>query len=137
QTKSVQTLKQVLERFYPKHYRRTTTEDQLRGRSSPECVRIYLTVARKWPFFGAKLFEAESITPTPEQSARVWLAVHDAGVSVLEHNSMKPLESLPYKSLVTFGGCNQDLMLVVGQGAGPNTSKDKPAEKHLFALPAS
>ncbi len=31
----------------------------LRGRSSAECVRIYLTVARKWPFFGAKLFEAE------------------------------------------------------------------------------
>jgi len=31
----------------------------LRGRSSSECVRIYLTVARKWPFFGAKLFETE------------------------------------------------------------------------------
>lgn len=31
----------------------------LRGRSTSECVRIYLTVARKWPFFGAKLFEAE------------------------------------------------------------------------------
>uniref|UniRef100_A0A8C7RUL4 Pleckstrin homology, MyTH4 and FERM domain containing H2 n=1 Tax=Oncorhynchus mykiss TaxID=8022 RepID=A0A8C7RUL4_ONCMY len=73
QTKSNQTLKQVLERFYPKHYRRTSTEEQLRqlrqrlstrwaslrGRSSSECVRIYLTVARKWPFFGAKLFEAE------------------------------------------------------------------------------
>uniref|UniRef100_A0AAQ5Z659 Pleckstrin homology domain containing, family H (with MyTH4 domain) member 2 n=1 Tax=Amphiprion ocellaris TaxID=80972 RepID=A0AAQ5Z659_AMPOC len=72
QTKSNQTLKQVLDRFYPKHYRRTTTEEQLRqllqrlstrwaslrGRSSSECVRIYLTVARKWPFFGAKLFEA-------------------------------------------------------------------------------
>lgn len=33
----------------------------LRGRSSSECVRIYVTVARKWPFFGAKLFEAEVI----------------------------------------------------------------------------
>lgn len=31
----------------------------LRGRTSSECVRTYLTVARKWPFFGAKLFEAE------------------------------------------------------------------------------
>ncbi|KAJ3610038.1 hypothetical protein NHX12_022132, partial [Muraenolepis orangiensis] len=147
QTKSVQTLKQVLERFYPKHYRRTASEDQLRlllqrlsarwaslrGRSSPECVRIYLTVARKWPFFGAKLFEAASVTPSPEPSARVWLAVHEDGVSVLEHNSMKPLASFPYKSLVTFGGCNQDLMLVVvEQSAGP-----KDAEKHLFAMPTS
>lgn len=30
QTKSNQTLKQVLDRFYPKHYRRTTSEEQLR-----------------------------------------------------------------------------------------------------------
>lgn len=123
-TKSNQTLKQVLEKFYPKHYRKTASEDHLRsersvslwdvdvalvwaspvfpqysndqqktlrwfpdfsfcafspfrhllqrlsarwaslrGRSSAECVRIYLTVARKWPFFGAKLFEAEVNTP--------------------------------------------------------------------------
>ena len=30
----------------------------LRGRSVQDCVRINLTVARKWPFFGAKLFSA-------------------------------------------------------------------------------
>uniref|UniRef100_A0A8C4EIV1 Pleckstrin homology domain containing, family H (with MyTH4 domain) member 2 n=1 Tax=Dicentrarchus labrax TaxID=13489 RepID=A0A8C4EIV1_DICLA len=145
-TKSNQTLKQVLERFYPKHYRRTTSEEQLRqllqrlsarwaslrGRSSPECVRIYLTVARKWPFFGAKLFEAEV-----EQRVRVWLAVHEDGISVLEHNSVKPLVSHPYKNLMTFGGCKQDFMLVVGQSIGSNTSKDKPTEKHLFAMDVS
>ncbi|XP_059179825.1 pleckstrin homology domain-containing family H member 2 [Centropristis striata] len=145
QTKSNQTLKQVLDRFYPKHYRRTTSEEQLRlllqrlsarwaslrGRSSSECVRIYLTVARKWPFFGAKLFEAESITPSPEQGARVWLAVHEDGISVLEHNSVKPLVSHSYKNLMTFGGCKHDFMLVAGQ------SKDKPTEKHLFAMDAS
>uniref|UniRef100_A0A671V739 Pleckstrin homology, MyTH4 and FERM domain containing H2 n=1 Tax=Sparus aurata TaxID=8175 RepID=A0A671V739_SPAAU len=150
QTKSNQTLKQVLDRFYPKHYRRTTSEEQLRqllqrlsarwaslrGRSSPECVRIYLTVARKWPFFGAKLFEAESITPSPEQGVRVWLAVHEDGISVLELNSV-PLVSHPYKNLMTFGGCKQDFMLVVGQSSNTNTSKDKPTEKHLFALDAS
>ncbi|XP_049927890.1 pleckstrin homology domain-containing family H member 2 [Epinephelus moara] len=151
QTKSNQILKQVLDRFYPKHYRRATSEEQLRqllqrlsarwaslrGRSSPECVRIYLTVARKWPFFGAKLFEAESITPSPEQSARVWLALHEDGISVLEHNSVKPLVSHPYKNLMTFGGCKQDFMLVVGQSISGNASKDKPTEKHLFAMDSS
>ncbi|XP_070771772.1 pleckstrin homology domain-containing family H member 2 [Enoplosus armatus] len=151
QTKSNQTLKQVLDRFYPKHYRRTASEEQLRqllqrlsarwaslrGRSSSECVRIYLTVARKWPFFGAKLFEAESVTPSPEQGGRVWLAVHEDGISVLEHNSVKPLASHSYKSLMTFGGCKQDFMLVVGQSVSTNTSKDKPTEKHLFAMDAS
>uniref|UniRef100_A0A8C6UW39 Pleckstrin homology domain containing, family H (with MyTH4 domain) member 2 n=1 Tax=Neogobius melanostomus TaxID=47308 RepID=A0A8C6UW39_9GOBI len=139
-TKSTQTLKQVLERFYPKHYRRSLSEEQLRqllqrlaarwaslrGRSSSECVRIYLTVARKWPFFGAKLFEAE-------QAGRVWLAVHEDGISVLEHNSMKPVVSHLYKNLLTFGGHKQDFMLVVSM----NGTKDKPSEKQLFAMDAS
>jgi len=31
----------------------------LRGHSAADCVRIYLTVARKWSFFGAKLFAAK------------------------------------------------------------------------------
>uniref|UniRef100_A0A8C7RVA4 Pleckstrin homology, MyTH4 and FERM domain containing H2 n=1 Tax=Oncorhynchus mykiss TaxID=8022 RepID=A0A8C7RVA4_ONCMY len=146
QTKSNQTLKQVLERFYPKHYRRTSTEEQLRqlrqrlstrwaslrGRSSSECVRIYLTVARKWPFFGAKLFEAEVC-----QGAHLWLAVHEDGISVLEHNSIKLLVSHPYKNLMTFGGCNQDFMLVVSQSIGSNATKDKPTEKHLFTMATS
>uniref|UniRef100_A0A3Q0S9G6 Pleckstrin homology, MyTH4 and FERM domain containing H2 n=1 Tax=Amphilophus citrinellus TaxID=61819 RepID=A0A3Q0S9G6_AMPCI len=122
QTKSNQTLKQVLDRFYPKHYRRSTSEEQLRqllqrlsarwaslrGRSSSECVRIYLTVARKWPFFGAKLFEAEKL-----------------------------LVSHSYKNLMTFGGCKQDFMLVMGQSISANASKDKPTEKHLFAMDSS
>uniref|UniRef100_A0A3Q2YPC4 Pleckstrin homology, MyTH4 and FERM domain containing H2 n=1 Tax=Hippocampus comes TaxID=109280 RepID=A0A3Q2YPC4_HIPCM len=115
QTKSNQTLKQVLDRFYPKHYRRTQLLQRLsarwsslRGRSSSECVRIYLTVAKKWPFFGAKLFEAE-----------------------------KPLVSHPYKNVMTFGGCKQDFMFVVAQNNGNNTTKDKPSENHTFAMDAS
>lgn len=31
----------------------------LHGCTASECVRIYLTVARKWPLFGAKLFSAK------------------------------------------------------------------------------
>uniref|UniRef100_A0A8C2JJ46 Pleckstrin homology domain containing, family H (with MyTH4 domain) member 2 n=1 Tax=Cyprinus carpio TaxID=7962 RepID=A0A8C2JJ46_CYPCA len=145
QTKSNQTLKQVLERFYPKHYRHSCAEEQmrqllqrlsarwasLRGRSSSECIRIYLTVARKWTFFGAKLFEAESVTPS-QKNVRVWLAVHEDGVSMLEFNS-KVLASYPYKSIVTFGACGQDFML----SSGTNTSKDKSTEKHLFAMAPS
>lgn len=37
----------------------TTKWAALQGCSPPECIRIYLTVARKWPFFGAKLFAAQ------------------------------------------------------------------------------
>ncbi|XP_061646823.1 pleckstrin homology domain-containing family H member 2 isoform X2 [Phyllopteryx taeniolatus] len=151
QTKSNQTLKQVLDKFYPKHYRCTPSEEHLRqllqrlsarwsslrGRSSSECVRIYLTVAKKWPFFGAKLFEAESITPSSDPATRVWLAVREDGISVLEHNSIKPLVSHPYKNVMTFGGCKQDFMLVVAQNNGNNTTKDKPSENHTFAMDVS
>lgn len=31
----------------------------LRGHCAADCVRIYLAVVRKWPFFGAKLFAAK------------------------------------------------------------------------------
>ncbi|KAK5605191.1 hypothetical protein CRENBAI_021359 [Crenichthys baileyi] len=148
QSKSNQTLKQVLDRFYPKHYRRTSSEEQqrqlmqhlsarwtsLKGRSSAECVRIYLTVARKWPFFAAKLFQAETKTPSPESGLSVWLAVHEDGISVLEHKSIKLLVTHPYKNLMTFGGCKEDFMLVVGHSIATNSSKDKSAEKHLFAM---
>ncbi|KAB5581919.1 hypothetical protein PHYPO_G00181110 [Pangasianodon hypophthalmus] len=148
QAKSTQTLKQVLERFYPKHYRRTCSEEQLRqlserisarwaslrGRCTSECVRIYLTVARKWPFFGAKLFEAEPRSPSSLQSTRVWVAVHEDGLSVLDFTSMKLLVSFSHKNVVTFGGCRQDFMLVVTQSSRNNTARETPTEKHLFAM---
>lgn len=38
---------------------------------------------------------------------------------------------------MTFGGCKQDFMLVVGQNMGTNTPKDKATVKHLFAMDAS
>lgn len=46
--------------FFRQLYQRLSTRWMaLRGRSGVDCVRIYLTVARKWPFFGAKLFFAK------------------------------------------------------------------------------
>uniref|UniRef100_A0A3Q4HWT6 Pleckstrin homology domain containing, family H (with MyTH4 domain) member 2 n=1 Tax=Neolamprologus brichardi TaxID=32507 RepID=A0A3Q4HWT6_NEOBR len=148
QTKSNQNLKQVLDRFYPKHYRRSTSEEQLRqllqrlsarwaslrGRSSPECVRIYLTVARKWPFFGARLFEAEN-------SVFTFHILFFNQILLLQFifvsDTQKLLVCYSYKNLMTFGGCKQDFMLVMGQNVGTNASKDKPTEKHLFAMDPS
>ncbi|XP_041418437.1 pleckstrin homology domain-containing family H member 2-like [Xenopus laevis] len=99
----------------------------LRGHSGSDCVRIYLTVARKWAFFGATLFAAK---PTPFENPIVWLAVHEDGISVLEHNSMRPLFTYAHRSLMTFGGLRDDFMLVVNNAP----TKDKPSEKLLFAM---
>ncbi|XP_022429667.1 pleckstrin homology domain-containing family H member 2 isoform X2 [Delphinapterus leucas] len=115
QCKANQTIKQLIEKFYPKRYRDGSSEEQLRqlcqrlstrwmalrGHSAADCVRIYLTVARKWPFFGAKLFLAKRL-----------------------------IISYVYKSLMTFGGYQDDFMIVINNAH----SKDKPTEKLLFAM---
>ncbi|XP_069881590.1 pleckstrin homology domain-containing family H member 2 isoform X1 [Dipodomys merriami] len=144
QCKSNQTLKQVLEKFYPKRYRDGCSEEQsrqlyqrlstrwmaLRGHSAADCVRIYLTVARKWPFFGAKLFFAKPLTSSSSLGNTViWLAINENGLSILEHNSMRLIVSYLYKSLMTFGGYQDDFMIVIN-----TNSKDKPTEKLLFAM---
>ncbi|XP_014393981.1 PREDICTED: pleckstrin homology domain-containing family H member 2 [Myotis brandtii] len=144
QCKANQTLKQVIEKFYPKRYRDDSSEEQvrqlcqrlstrwmaLRGHSAADCVRIYLTVARKWPFFGAKLFLAKPITPSSLGNTFLWLAIHEDGLSILEYSSMRLIVSYVYKSLMTFGGYQDDFMMVIS-----NThSKDKPTEKLLFAM---
>ncbi|XP_051017115.1 LOW QUALITY PROTEIN: pleckstrin homology domain-containing family H member 2 [Acomys russatus] len=141
--KANQTLKQVIEKFYPKRYREGSSEEQLRqlyqrlstrwmalrGHSAADCVRIYLTVARKWPFFGAKLFFAKPITPASFGNTFVWLAVHENGLSILEYTSMRLVVSYAYKSLMTFGGYQDDFMVVI------NThSKDRPTGKLLFTM---
>ncbi|XP_023443819.1 pleckstrin homology domain-containing family H member 2 isoform X4 [Dasypus novemcinctus] len=144
QCKANQTLKQVIEKFYPKRYRDGCSEEQLRqlcqrlstrwmalrGHSAADCVRIYLTVARKWPFFGAKLFLAKPITPSSLGNTFLWLAIHEDGLSILEYNSMRLIVSYVYKSLMTFGGYQDDFMVVIN-----NThSKDKPTDKLLFTM---
>ncbi|KAJ3613240.1 hypothetical protein NHX12_019490 [Muraenolepis orangiensis] len=77
----------------------------LRGRSASECVRIYLTVARKWTLFGAKLFSAKD------------------GLFVLDYAM----------SVITFGGYGEDFMVVVSQQREPGGPK-KSVEKLVFAL---
>nr|XP_036846738.1 pleckstrin homology domain-containing family H member 2 [Manis javanica] len=102
----------------------------LRGHSAADCVRIYLTVARKWPFFGAKLFLAKPTIPSSLGSTFMWLAIHENGLSILEYNSMRLIISYVYKSLMTFGGHQDDFMIVINNAQ----SKDKPTEKLLFAM---
>ncbi|KAG8443617.1 hypothetical protein GDO86_008966 [Hymenochirus boettgeri] len=144
QGKSSQAVNQALDKFYPKRYKDKCSDEQLkqlqqrlstrwmslRGHSGSDCVRIYLTVARKWLFFGATLFAAKPVTPTTFENSIVWLAVHEDGISVLEYNTMRLLFTYVYRSLMTFGGHGDDFMLVVNN---PHT-KDKQSEKLLFAM---
>lgn len=61
---------QILEKYYPTRYRENLGSDEfkvlcdslvekwsfLKGKSIVDCVRIYLTCTRKWPFFATTLF---------------------------------------------------------------------------------
>ncbi|XP_068195586.1 pleckstrin homology domain-containing family H member 1 [Antennarius striatus] len=146
QPKSQLILLQALERFYPKRYKQECSPEQLRdlaerlamkwlmlrGCSASECVRIYLTVARKWPLFGAKLFCAKPVPPSPVEQSQVWLAVNEDGLCVLDC-SMHTLVTYSYQSVITFGGCRDDFMVVSRQQREPGVGK-KSVEKLLFAM---
>nr|XP_035927051.1 pleckstrin homology domain-containing family H member 1 isoform X2 [Halichoerus grypus] len=142
-------LQQVLDRFYPRRYRHGAPPEQLRhladllttkwaalqGCSPPECIRIYLTVARKWPFFGAKLFAAQPAQRSSKESTLVWIAVNEDGVSILDHNTMQVHITYPYSSVMTFGGCRDDFMLVIRSIPDQSSAKGH-IEKLLFRMAA-
>jgi hypothetical protein len=60
-----------------------------------DCVRIYLTCTRKWPHFGATLFQAQLRTPQPwpgvELGTMLWLVVSEDSVTLLELASMQAI----------------------------------------------
>ncbi|XP_037293326.1 uncharacterized protein CG43867 isoform X4 [Manduca sexta] len=127
-------------RFYPYRYRAALTPDQLReleeklrakwaalkGRSTADCVRIYLNCTRKWPFFGATLFQARIKQP---DLSMVWLAVSEEGVTVLELASMAVIGRYALNSIGLFGGLQDDLMMLIdGEDA------TSPVHKMLISL---
>ncbi|XP_015182968.1 PREDICTED: uncharacterized protein CG43867 isoform X2 [Polistes dominula] len=130
---------QALDKFFPIRYRINITNDQLRelqeklqekwialrGRSVLDCVRIYLTCTRKWPFFGATLYQAKLKQNDP---VTVWIAVNEDSVTLLELQTMAVMCRYNYANIVTFGGCLDDFMLVACPDEGA------AEQKLLFAL---
>ncbi|KAK6621022.1 hypothetical protein RUM43_011325 [Polyplax serrata] len=136
QGRSGNLLLQAVDKFYPYRYRDGLTQQKLKelqddlmdkwkalkGRTTADCVRIYLTCVRKWPFFGSSLFQAKLKTGE-ENHGILWVAVGEDAVTLLDLETMSPLVRHSYSEVVTFGGCQDDLMLVVN-----------PHQKHLFSL---
>ena len=115
--KSKGTSLQAIDKFYPYRYRDVLMPDALKevqdllaikwsllkGRSVLDCVRIYLTCARKWPLFCAALFQAK---PRHSDQAMVWLAVSEEALHVLDLSSMLP--GINYKlelTILLIGSC--------------------------------
>ncbi|XP_023332150.1 uncharacterized protein CG43867 [Eurytemora carolleeae] len=108
---------EVLNRFYPARYNTDKQQhqtlinrwSQLSGKTGSDCVRILLTCTRKWQFFGANLFQVQEV---PEGNLQ-WLAVTDDGIAVLDPGSLQVVSRYPYSTVVSFGGCGDNFMLVV------------------------
>ncbi|KAI5732217.1 hypothetical protein M8J77_023476 [Diaphorina citri] len=130
---------QALDRFYPYKYRDSLTQEELtelqgklqekwlslKGRTVLDCVRIYLNCTKKWPYFGASLFQAKFKTG---EGNVVWLAVAEDAVSLLELGTMKTLSRFMYSNILTFGGSQDDFMLVY------STADHSTSQKLLFVL---
>uniref|UniRef100_F7FLH1 Pleckstrin homology, MyTH4 and FERM domain containing H1 n=1 Tax=Monodelphis domestica TaxID=13616 RepID=F7FLH1_MONDO len=140
-------LQLVLDRFYPRRYRYGAPSEQLRhladtlaskwttlqGCSSSECIRTYLTVARKWSLFGAKLFAAQTTQLSTKGNTLVWIAVNEDGISILDHNTMRIQATHPYSLVMTFGGYQDDFMIVIRTVLDKSSGKGK-IEKLIFQM---
>lgn len=58
----------------------------------------------------------------------VWLAVNEDSITVLELATMQQRVRYPYTNVLTFGGCQEDFMLVVTQ------NDQQPSQKLIFSL---
>ena len=65
------------------------------------------------------------IVKDDDPSSLIWLAIHEDGVSLLELQSMQPLVRYSYENVVTFGGCQEDFMLVVTSEASSDVDSIK------------
>ncbi|XP_022913266.1 uncharacterized protein CG43867 isoform X3 [Onthophagus taurus] len=129
----------AIDKFYPYRYRDQLTQEGLaelqakllekwrglKGRTQLDCVRIYLTCTRKWPFFGATLFQAKL---RQHDSPMIWLAINEDSITILDLATMQQCVRYPYTNVLTFGGCQEDFMLVVTQ------NEQQHSQKLIFAL---
>ncbi|XP_054722183.1 uncharacterized protein CG43867-like [Uloborus diversus] len=133
---------QAVEKFFPSKFLNATNDKKihekikekwmaLRGRSNLDCIRIYLNCARKWSFCGEKLFPAKF--KSGEQQ-NVWLTVAENCIAVLDTTSMECILKYPYCSVMTFGGCRDDFMLVVCSRSSSSDGEGNSTERLLFSM---
>lgn len=98
----------------------------LSGRSTLDCVRIYLNCTRKWNLCGNKIFYAKVSNSfkyddfTSLQLCKffspfsyIWICVGEDTVELLEVSSFKSILRIPHRSIVNFGGHKSHFVLTV------------------------
>ena len=95
-------------------------------------IRIFLQ-----PFDHAELTKCVHFPQSDFQtstSTSVWLAVNEDGICVLEYLTMQPSHRFAYDSIVTFGGCQDDFMMVVTMPPATVTESERGANRMRHRL---
>ncbi|RWS02986.1 uncharacterized protein B4U79_10459, partial [Dinothrombium tinctorium] len=164
-TMEEEALRKSIDKFYPFHFKVDILVIQellekwkdLKGISRIDCVRIYLNCARKWQFCGAKLFEMRPVKSIKLETSnsksiissnqKVWLAVNNESVSILDYDSLQLIVQYFFRNIMTFGGCKDNFMLVVskrhsveadsgsasGSGSGSQNGGSVRSDRLLFS----
>ena len=64
----------------------------------------------------------------------MWLAVNEDGISVLDYLTMQPSHRYAYDSIVTFGGCQDDFMMVVITPLATSTESERGVDGRRLRL---
>ncbi|XP_057315067.1 pleckstrin homology domain-containing family H member 2-like [Hydractinia symbiolongicarpus] len=137
-------LEDIIQKIYPKYnfveeaaMKKKIFKDvadawsSLKGRLLKDCVHSYISIAQTIPFYGCKLFKAqEKFHQQTDEKENVWLAIEEEKIQILKKN-MDLLKVYAWQNVVTFGGFQEDFMLVVQ----PDESAPEKTERHLFAMP--
>ncbi|CAD5232293.1 unnamed protein product [Bursaphelenchus xylophilus] len=137
-------LNRSLERFYPakmlevvnmrslkasveQHWR------ELNGVGLVECVKMLLTVLRRWKFFGAFIKTAKM---KMHKGDPILIALTDQGVHLLTEKQMDLIRTFPFHRLVNFGEYHGDFMISVSRILPPDAHPEEtPRERLTFEMP--
>lgn len=101
---------------------------ELAGMGEADSIKVILQVLRKWPLFGCHL-QAAGMRTSNER--KVFLALSDTAVHVVDHRHFDVIRSFPYNRLASFGGFHNDFMLTAERVLLPESHPEETSRERV------
>ncbi|KAJ1365166.1 MyTH4 domain [Parelaphostrongylus tenuis] len=101
---------------------------ELSGMGEADSIKVVLQVLRKWPLFGCHL-QAAGMRTSNER--KVFLALADTAVHVVDHRHFEVIRSFPYNRLASFGGFHNDFMLTAERLLLPESHPEETSRERV------
>uniref|UniRef100_A0A7I5ECQ7 PH domain-containing protein n=1 Tax=Haemonchus contortus TaxID=6289 RepID=A0A7I5ECQ7_HAECO len=101
---------------------------ELSGMSEADAIKFILQVLRQWPLFGCHL-QAAGMRTSNER--KVYLALSDTAVHVIDHRHFDVIRSFPYNRLASFGGFHNDFMLTAERTLLPDSHPEETTRERI------